>query len=95
MLIIGYADDADGEVVAEVQAWLAERGRGQLVDVADEAGGFKHPQFHALAAGVNYFLEDNEFAAFVVSRDWRAPWSVVLILQPEEGETKVYRPGNY
>lgn len=96
MLVLGFGDEEDGDEIAEVQAWLGARYQGQqLVDVADHAGGYKHPQFHALAAGINYLLDDAEFGAFVVSRDWRSPENVVLILQPEEGKTRVYRPGDY
>lgn len=91
MLITSLNDDA---AIAEVQAWLAERWGGQvLVDVSDSAGGRKHPQFEALAAGINGFVEDEEFAAFVISREWWNPENVVLIMQPEEGAARVYRPG--
>lgn len=42
-------------------------------------------------AGYNWFDED-EFAAFVLSVDWNWPENVVLTIQPEEGETRVWRP---
>lgn len=35
------------------------------------------------------------FAQFVMSRDWHFPENVVLIMQPEEGGTKVFRPKGY
>lgn len=93
MLLTSVSDD---DAIAEVQAWMAEHLRGQqLKDVSDGAGGWKHPQFNALSAGINGFVEEDEFAAFVLSRDWWHPESVILCLQPEEGETRVFRPGNY
>lgn len=93
MLILGYGDDADGAEVAQIQQWLAERYNGQqLKEVDDHAGGGKHPQFHALAAGINYLLDDDEFGEFVVSRTWSGPENVVLIVQPENGATRVFRP---
>lgn len=93
MLIVGFGDDLDGEAVVQVQDWLAAHRQGQqLKDVSDQAGGWKHPQFRALAAGINTFLEEDEFANFVISRPWRHPENVVLILQPEEGVTRIFRP---
>lgn len=95
MLICSVAEENEPPI-AEVQAWLAERLNGQqLNDVSDHTGGSKHPQFLALGAGINYFLDDNEFAAFVLSREWRSPENVVLTMQPEDGETRVFRPGGY
>lgn len=92
MLITSLNDD---DAISEVQAWLGERRGGQqLIDVSDGAGGHKHPQFEALAAGINGFLEGDEFAAFVMSREWWNPENVVLILQPETGDTRVFRPGD-
>lgn len=91
MLLVG-ALDWDGESLSKVQSWLAERGRGQLSDCSDASGGNKHPQFEAWAAGINYFLDVDEFAAFAMSLPWRAPENTVLILHPETGPTQVLRP---
>jgi hypothetical protein len=106
IMLICCLSDADDAPLADIRAWLASReyavGAYELKDVADFAGGSKHPQFAAFSAGCNYFdchgaeTDDGngteEFAAFVLSRAWNAPENVVLIMQPEEGETRVFRP---
>ncbi|MEO7424959.1 MAG: hypothetical protein ABI036_07220 [Fibrobacteria bacterium] len=90
MLIATYED-----AMTEVQAWLAEKCKVQLVNVADHAGGGKHPQFQAWSAGINYFDAEDEFVHFVLTRKWECPENVVLILQPEEGATRTFRPFPY
>lgn len=94
MLVIG-ASDWDGDAIGEVQSWLAEHGHGPLVDCSDTAGGNKHPQFEAWAAGYNYFLDVEEFIGFAMSRDWRAPENMFLTVHPEDGATRAFRPANY
>ncbi|MEG3144946.1 hypothetical protein U1839_09790 [Sphingomonas sp. RT2P30] len=79
--------------VAEIQVWLKDHCHGAaLLEVSDRAGGSKHPQFELWCAGVNYMNVEDEFAAFVMSRRWGAPETVILMLQPEEGVTRVFRP---
>lgn len=92
MLLVSIGDGTDHSIIDEIQAWLKARGRGQLAEISDYAGGSKHPQFEAFTAGINYFLEDAEFCEFVLSREWKYPENVVLILQPEDGPTRVFRP---
>jgi hypothetical protein len=86
------------EPLAEIKQWLAERGQDEsywtLNEISDRAGGSKHPQFDAFAGGFNYFDED-EFAYFVMTRQWDRPEGVVLTLQPEETATRVFRPTGY
>lgn len=102
MLICDLSNDIDGvdvpcEQVQEIMAWLAEReyapGAWRLAEISSHAGGFKHPQFDAFCGGFNNFgsYEDN-FAGFVMSREWDYPENVVLAMQPEDGETRVFRP---
>lgn len=96
MLILGVSDDDPGDALGEVQAWIARRYRDQqLKDVSFAAGGYKHPQFVAMSAGINGFVDEDEFAKFVMTRQWWAPENVVLVLQPETGETRVFRAGGY
>jgi len=89
MLICGsYESAAD-----EVRSWLVERHSQTLTEIADHAVGPKHPQFSAWCGGINYLAPDEDaFAEFVLSRSWEGPERVVLVLQPEEGSTRVYRP---
>lgn len=94
-IIVDFVDDQAlivSDPIAEIQQWLSERHQGtNLVEVADHAGGSKHPQCECWLAGVNYLAED-EFGKFVVLRRWNMRESVVLMLQPEEGDTRLLRP---
>jgi hypothetical protein len=91
MLILG-AGDWGAEPLREVQEWIAENYHDQqLKDVSDHAGGGKHPQFEAWAAGINYFDED-AFIEYAMSREWLHPEAMVLIVQPEDGTSRVFRP---
>lgn len=95
ILIIGAGDWGEGPLT-EVQGWLSERHKGQqLSEIAEVAGGWKHPQFEAWAGGFNYFLDDEDFVRFVMSREWYSPENVVLVMQPEDGETRVFRPTSF
>ena len=83
--------DEDSPVVLfeEINKWLGSRGR--LTRVEDSFGGSKHPQMYVAGGGFNYFPED-EFAAFVMALPWEEPENVVLIIEPENGATRVFRP---
>ena len=56
-------------------------------------GGSKHPQVDVFGGGFNYFPND-EFAAFVLSLPWQCQENVALLVNPENGPTKVFRPIN-
>jgi hypothetical protein len=57
----------------------------------DEAyGGTKHPQQYVFGAGINH-ASDDEIAARVIEHQWESPENVVLIIQPEEGQTRIWR----
>jgi len=84
--------DLPSENVKKLNAWLAARHFAPLKDVADEAGGSKHPQCRTFHCGYNAFLEEDEFAAEVLALKWAYPENVVLIMQPEEGPTRIFRP---
>lgn len=95
------ADTFGGDpIIPQIQSWLDEKsgqpGNWQLAEVANHAGGWKHPQFEAWCGGFNFFEgEAEEFAQFVVSREWSRPENVVLIIEHEERDTMVYRPPRY
>lgn len=80
-------------LIDKVNAWLAEQTFGPLVAVEGRYGGNKHPQVLVYGAGYNAFFED-EFGTFVMSLPWNVPESVVLLIQPEDGPTKVFRPAS-
>jgi hypothetical protein len=95
MLICSIGDAEDN--IASINAWLAghdeRRGYYELKEVSEGGGGSKVPQFEAWCGGFNYFghLED-EFAAFVLGLEWYAEENLVLIMEPENGESRVFRP---
>lgn len=96
MLVTSCVDDEDGVSVPQIQMWLTDRGWGHLVETSDHSGGNKHPQQHTWGAGFNHFgAEWEEFAEFVITRDWKCPENVVLIMQPEAGGSSVWRPKGY
>lgn len=92
-------EDRPGEPMAEVIAWITAHpgNRGwALTEISDHAGGSKHPQFEVWCGGFNFFEDaQEEFAAFVMSRDWDSPENLVLIMEPEEVATLVYRPDRH
>lgn len=91
MLILSLGEE-DSQALEQVQDWLASVGLDALRDVSDHASGNKHPQFLAMAAGYNFFPDEDAFSRFVLERDWYEPARVVLTIQPENSDAKVYRP---
>lgn len=86
------AQDAGEPVLTALNEYLARNGdAGQFTQLAESYGGPKHPQQLVFAAGLNYFDED-AFAAFVLAYPWERPGRVVLVIQPEHGPTRVWRP---
>jgi pyoverdine/dityrosine biosynthesis protein Dit1 len=95
MLITHCVEDAQRgyDPFILINTWLDERGFGALIRVDDATGGSKHPQYHAFGAGFNYFHCRDEFVELITKQiEWDEPSNVVLILQPEDGRTEVYRP---
>lgn len=84
--------DHDGELsrqITDINEWLAERDFGPLVNVAAHSGGTKHPQCCTFHCGYNHFYE-SEFTAVALSMLWQDPENFVLVIQPEEGPTRVF-----
>lgn len=80
--------------VVEVLEALASETTGypvQFTEVQAHYGGNKHPQQTICGAGLNYFDED-AFAARVLAYPWVYPENVVLVIQPEDGPTRVWQP---
>lgn len=76
----------------KIDAWLAAHEQGPfkpLVDVTDHLITNKHPQTYVAGGGFNAFPED-EFAAFVMGLPWIHPENVVLLINPEDGPTKIW-----
>lgn len=78
--------------ITKINDWLAERRFGPLASVEDHYGGSKHPQVALFGAGYNHFMPRDEFIGFVLTLDWWNPENVVLLINPEEGATMIFRP---
>lgn len=90
IVLCASVDDEDNFSWTQIRNWLGERHYGDVMPVADRLGGEKHPQMVVAGAGYDDFPND-EFAVFVLSLPWVAPENLVLIIQPEDGPTKIYR----
>ena len=77
--------------LVELTAWLEIRGFQPLAELQERMSGSKHPQTYVFGAGYNHFPED-EFAGFIMGMKWGYPENVVLVIQPEDGRTRIWRP---
>lgn len=75
--------------IKHLNSWLMDRGFRPLKNVAHDSGGSTHPQCMTFHCGYNHFPED-AFAAQVLSLEWGDPENVILVMQPEEGATRVF-----
>ena len=88
-------DDDGTLLLKKLNAYLGsleEHRSPEFVELSDQYGGYKHPQHLVFGAGINY-LDEDRFAKEILSWPWKNPENVVLIIQPEEGDTRVFRPG--
>ena len=53
--------------------------------------GPKHPQCFVFGAGLN-FADEDALAEKILCFDWKYPENMVLVIQPEDGPTRVWRP---
>jgi hypothetical protein len=90
VLTFGVCETEGAQHVAILNAYLAEKGKGALISVTDAAGGTKHPEIDIYAGGFNY-LDEDEFAAMAMAAPWQDPENVILIINPQQGPTRVYR----
>ena len=78
-----------------INQWLAARNKNwQVKMIEDYCGGTKHPQMYVAGGGFNFFDEE-DFLEWFKSIEWQCPENVVLIMEPEEGATMVWRPTEY
>lgn len=90
-LIESESDDG-AELLEKLNSILKKyKGNDEFAELSQHYGGHKHPQCLAFGAGVN-FLDEDEFAQDVMALDWQCPENVVLVIRPEEGATRVWRP---
>lgn len=93
----GMDDPGAEPPIMQIHQWLADRQPTPwywvMKNVAEAGGGSKHPQFEAWCGGFNLFSQfEEEFATFVLGRPWGSPEELVLVIRPEEGPPRVYRP---
>lgn len=100
MVICSVCED-DGEdenhpvLFEKLNDWIESRHKSRpLKLVEDHFGGNKHPQCYSAGAGMNHFDAD-AFAEFFLSLAWESPENAMLIMQPESGATRVFRPKGY
>jgi hypothetical protein len=74
----------------KLNGWLTSHHFGPLVQVEDQVGGSRYPQCIMACGGYNHFLED-EFVAEFRDLMWNYPENAVLVIQPEDGPTRVWR----
>ena len=90
-----YIEQKEGKdvipIIEQINKWLFARHFQPLASVEDHYSGSKMPQVLVYGAGYNYFPED-EFAEYIQKLIWRLPENVVLLINPEDGATKVIRP---
>lgn len=85
-------DKSPYDLVLKINEWMDNKNRRETFRcVTEYYGGGKHPQVEVFGMGCNYFLE-NEFAEFVIGLPWKYPEAVVLLINPEDGVTRVFRP---
>ena len=89
-------DDEDGPPrwFEEMNAWLLDKSgcdKWQLALVEEHFGGHKHPQTHTAGGGFNHFHE-KAFVQFVLAWPWDYPEQAVLVMHPENGAARVFRP---
>lgn len=80
-----------GSTWERVQAWLQARDFRPLCIVMESMASTKAAEMIVGARAYNHFPY-GEFAAFVQSLPWEYSENVVLVIQPQEGSTGVFRP---
>ncbi len=86
-----YGNLPPGPNIRKINEWLDKNKFGQIKDSAGDACGSRHPQISHFYAGYNHFPED-DFVEFFQTLAWECPENVVLLLNPEDGPTRVFRP---
>lgn len=101
IIVVASVCEGDGNLSPEASVerlndWLSAHYRDEsraLRLLTEHFGGNKHPQLVAAGAGLNH-LDEDAFAEAFLAMPWTDPENVLLIMQPEDGPTKVIRPPN-
>jgi hypothetical protein len=78
-------------LISKVNEWLSEHAGGSLNQVDDGYGGNKASQVEVYGGAFNH-LDEDDFAFFVMRLPWEYPEDTVLLINPEEGPARVFRP---
>lgn len=92
-VLFSCAEELEEDVppfLPEMNEWLASHGGARLLSITGAYGGNKHPQIGAYGAGINCLQED-EFAEMIGALPWQLRENVVLVIQPEDGPTRIWR----
>ncbi len=84
---------SDGAKIEAINRYLTERESEGLIDLTDvlDRSSSKVPGSRLLSAVCNNFSKAG-FIRFMEILNWDDPDYVILVLQPEEGETTIWRP---
>lgn len=97
-VIVCCSCSEDDDNLDKINAWLGaidDARMGHMRRVERSFGGTKHPQMYVFGAGLNYFGSHvDKFVAFVLSLTWEYRGNLLIIHQPEEGPTQVWRPAD-
>lgn len=80
----------DGFPLKQLRSWLYERELDPLISVQGCTASW-YPGCDILIGGYNHFDEE-AFSALIQELDWTCPENVVLLIEPDEGPTRVIRP---
>lgn len=84
-------DENETYQIDKINAFLRHRGKTDLHFLTPHMHNGKHPQTLTFGGGYNFFPED-DFLNFVSVMEWQSPENVILIIQPDQGRTLVWRP---
>lgn len=88
-VIESETDDGD-DIAVMLDGWLEAVGAvGRFSELSEAYGGGKHPQQFVHGGGFKYFDEDG-FAARFNAHRWESAENAVLVIQPEDGTTRVW-----
>ncbi len=92
----GFSDEPGDPApkLDRINQFLQQGRFAPLTCLTPHMSGNKHPQTYTYGAGYNHFVEEL-FTELIQSMNWSHPENVVFIMQPEEGETRVWRPEPY
>lgn len=85
-----FHDEGPRPGLVAINDWLSQRNMLPIVELDELMCCGKHPQTYVFGGGYNHFPED-DFADFILGMKWDCPENVVLVINPEEGPTRIWR----